>query len=168
MSHPTLPYLLSLGDSIPARDYACQSRATLLTGLYKPLSCFQTRVALVFTSSSFTMTLFPSPSSSHVWTSGHIASVEGTLKGWDQLLNLVLDDVEELVRGMSLPSSSLPATSDLITLRARTCSSNATDPATMLPVTPNQKRSIGLAVIRGTSLVVINPVDGYVPALLSA
>lgn len=25
--------------------------------------------------------------------------VEGTLKGWDQLLNLVLDDVEELVRG---------------------------------------------------------------------
>lgn len=26
-------------------------------------------------------------------------TVEGTLKGWDQLLNLVLDDVEELVRG---------------------------------------------------------------------
>jgi small nuclear ribonucleoprotein (snRNP)-like protein len=34
-----------------------------------------------------------------------IASVEGTLKGWDQLLNLVLDDVEELVRGTSLPFS---------------------------------------------------------------
>lgn len=25
--------------------------------------------------------------------------VEGTLKGWDQLLNLVLDDVEELIVG---------------------------------------------------------------------
>lgn len=59
--------------------------------------------------------------------------VEGTLKGWDQLLNLVLDDVEELVR----------------------------DPATLQPITPNQKRNVGLAVIRGTSLVVINPVDGF-------
>lgn len=26
-------------------------------------------------------------------------SVEGTLKGWDQLLNLVLDDIEELLVG---------------------------------------------------------------------
>jgi small nuclear ribonucleoprotein (snRNP)-like protein len=25
--------------------------------------------------------------------------VEGTLKGWDQLLNLVLDDIEELIVG---------------------------------------------------------------------
>jgi hypothetical protein len=26
-------------------------------------------------------------------------TVEGTLKGWDQLLNLVLDDIEELIVG---------------------------------------------------------------------
>lgn len=28
-------------------------------------------------------------------------TVEGTLKGWDQLLNLVLDDIEELLVGAS-------------------------------------------------------------------
>lgn len=36
-----------------------------------------------------------------------MSTVEGTLKGWDQLLNLVLDDVEELVRGQYEPLSNL-------------------------------------------------------------
>lgn len=29
--------------------------------------------------------------------------VSGVLKGWDQLMNLVLDEVEEVLRGMSFP-----------------------------------------------------------------
>ncbi|KAK4048455.1 U6 snRNP-associated protein Lsm7 [Microbotryomycetes sp. JL201] len=58
--------------------------------------------------------------------------VTGTLKGYDQLLNIVMDDIEEVIR----------------------------DPATGLPVSPPQTRSLGLAVLRGTSLVIISPVDG--------
>lgn len=33
-------------------------------------------------------------------------AVEGTLKGWDQLLNLVLDDIEELLVGKSGPKQA--------------------------------------------------------------
>ncbi len=51
--------------------------------------------------------------------------VVGTLKGYDQLLNLVMDQIEE--------QTSL--------------------------VEPTQ-RSLGLAVLRGTSLVVLSPLDG--------
>ncbi|TNY19047.1 U6 snRNA-associated Sm-like protein LSm7 [Rhodotorula diobovata] len=58
--------------------------------------------------------------------------VVGTLKGYDQLLNLVMDDLEEAVN----------------------------DPATGLPYVPARSRSLGLAVLRGTSLVVISPLDG--------
>ncbi|BGP03310.1 U6 snRNA-associated Sm-like protein LSm7 [Rhodotorula toruloides] len=58
--------------------------------------------------------------------------VTGTLKGFDQLLNLVMDDLEETVN----------------------------DPATGLPLVPQQTRALGLAVLRGTSLVVISPLDG--------
>ncbi|GAA5912928.1 hypothetical protein JCM5296_002528 [Sporobolomyces johnsonii] len=58
--------------------------------------------------------------------------VVGTLKGYDQLLNLVMDDLEETLR----------------------------DPDTGLPSIPPATRSLGLAVLRGTSLVVLSPVDG--------
>ncbi|ORY85995.1 hypothetical protein BCR35DRAFT_302629 [Leucosporidium creatinivorum] len=58
--------------------------------------------------------------------------VTGTLKGFDQLLNLVMDDLEEVLR----------------------------DAETGLPLSPPQTRSLGLAVLRGTSLVVLSPVDG--------
>ncbi|PLW42514.1 hypothetical protein PCANC_08630 [Puccinia coronata f. sp. avenae] len=60
--------------------------------------------------------------------------ITGILKGYDQLLNLVMDEVEEVVRE---PEGGAAASS------------------------PPTTRSLGLAVIRGTSLVVINPVDGY-------
>jgi len=59
--------------------------------------------------------------------------IVGKLKGYDQLLNLVMDDVEEILR----------------------------DPDTLLPMEPEKRRSLGLTVIRGTSLVVISPLDGY-------
>ncbi|KEI38295.1 uncharacterized protein L969DRAFT_50851 [Mixia osmundae IAM 14324] len=58
--------------------------------------------------------------------------VTGVLKGSDQLMNMVLDDVQELVR----------------------------DPDTLAPLDPAQYRSLGLTVIRGTAIVVINPTDG--------
>ncbi|BGP27498.1 U6 snRNP-associated protein Lsm7 [Rhodotorula toruloides] len=58
--------------------------------------------------------------------------VTGTLKGFDQLLNLVMDDLEEVLN----------------------------DPSTGLPLVPQQTRALGLAVLRGTSLVVISPLDG--------
>jgi len=51
--------------------------------------------------------------------------VVGTLKGYDQLLNLVMDDVEEQLEGQE------------------------------------KLRSLGLVVLRGTALIVINPVDGF-------
>ncbi|GAA5987864.1 hypothetical protein JCM11641_003513 [Rhodosporidiobolus odoratus] len=58
--------------------------------------------------------------------------VTGTLKGFDQLLNLVMDELEETVK----------------------------DPETGAAVVPPRSRSLGLAVLRGTSLVVISPLDG--------
>ncbi|EFP84386.2 Sm-like protein lsm7 [Puccinia graminis f. sp. tritici] len=59
--------------------------------------------------------------------------ITGILKGYDQLLNLVMDEVEEILR----------------------------EPEGATVTSPPKTRSLGLAVIRGTSLVVINPVDGY-------
>lgn len=42
-----------------------------------------------------------------------IVTVVGTLKGYDQLMNLVLDDVKELLRGTSILHYHLsPSTSD--------------------------------------------------------
>ncbi|KWU40979.1 putative small nuclear ribonucleo protein, partial [Rhodotorula sp. JG-1b] len=57
---------------------------------------------------------------------------QGEFSGYDQLLNLVMDDIEETLN----------------------------DPETGLPAVPPRTRSLGLAVIRGTSLVLISPLDG--------
>ena len=57
--------------------------------------------------------------------------VEGVLKGFDQLLNLVLDNCKEYLR-------------------------DAKDP---LRIT-DETRDIGLIVTRGTSVMVVSPVDG--------
>ncbi|KDN42200.1 U6 snRNA-associated Sm-like protein LSm7 [Tilletiaria anomala UBC 951] len=57
--------------------------------------------------------------------------VIGVLKGYDQLMNMVLDEVEEEVRH--------PETGELT----------------------GEKRALGLAVLRGTALTVINPADGF-------
>ena len=55
----------------------------------------------------------------------------GTLKGFDQLLNLVLDECEEYLR----------------------------DPEDPLKVT-DQTRTLGLLVCRGTSVMVVSGLDG--------
>ncbi|TPX60979.1 hypothetical protein PhCBS80983_g01449 [Powellomyces hirtus] len=57
--------------------------------------------------------------------------VVGTLKGYDPLLNIVLDDTEEFIR----------------------------DPEDDFRVT-DRKRPLGLVVCRGTAIIVISPMDG--------
>ncbi|KAH9807611.1 LSM domain-containing protein [Melampsora americana] len=63
--------------------------------------------------------------------------ITGILKGYDGLLNLVMDEVEETLK---------PEDSDL---------------QSHIPNPETKTRSLGLAVIRGTSLVVISPVEGF-------
>ena len=53
--------------------------------------------------------------------------VVGVLKGYDQLLNLVLDDVEEEVSASN----------------------------------PYKKRSLGLVVLRGPTVTLVSPLDGF-------
>ncbi|KAK9461837.1 uncharacterized protein V1516DRAFT_622094 [Lipomyces oligophaga] len=59
--------------------------------------------------------------------------ITGVLKGYDQLMNLVLDDVVEHLRGTIGEDGSPPE---------------------------DQTRSLGLVVTRGTLLVSLSPVDG--------
>jgi U6 snRNA-associated Sm-like protein LSm7 len=59
--------------------------------------------------------------------------ITGTLKGYDQLMNLVLDDVKEVI-----------------------ADTEATDDAPAQP----QTRDLGLIVARGTLLVSVAPVEG--------
>lgn len=69
--------------------------------------------------------------------------VMGTLKGYDQLMNLVLDDVQETLRGISPRKRTL-----LVLIRSTDDEGN------------ESSRNLGLIVARGTLLVLISPVDG--------
>lgn len=69
----------------------------------------------------------------------------GTLKGYDQLMNLVLDDVKELMRG---PSNAVRSS------RSTTNYMHADDEGN------ETTRSLGLIVARGTLIVLISPADG--------
>ncbi|KAF4342535.1 small nuclear ribonucleo [Fusarium beomiforme] len=69
--------------------------------------------------------------------------VKGTLKGYDALMNLVLDDVHEVVRA------------SLLLLYALTTNTETTDDEGN-----ESTRSLGLVVVRGTLLVLVSPVDG--------
>ncbi|KAG2179290.1 hypothetical protein INT44_006135 [Umbelopsis vinacea] len=60
----------------------------------------------------------------------YLFSVVGTLKGYDPLLNLVLDNTTEHIKDLE------------------------TDQYT------SQKRTLGLSVLRGTAIILISPVDG--------
>lgn len=64
--------------------------------------------------------------------------ITGILKGYDGLLNLVMDEVEETLKPDD-SDSHIPHHHSETT----------------------KTRSLGLAVIRGTSLVVISPVEGF-------
>ncbi|VBB82253.1 Lsm (Like Sm) protein, putative [Yarrowia lipolytica] len=64
--------------------------------------------------------------------------IEGTLKGWDQLMNLILDDVKETVYE----------------------DEESEDFAEFEGQKEGKVREIGLAVIRGPNLLSIYPLDG--------
>lgn len=67
----------------------------------------------------------------------------GVLKGYDQLLNLVLDDVEEQIQGGYI----IPCPPD-------SCLSDRfADPEPRI-------RTLGLAVLRGPTITLLSPVDG--------
>lgn len=73
----------------------------------------------------------------------------GTLKGYDALMNLVLDEVQEAVRGTFVCGLA--------------CWGLAKGGANMRETDDEGNettRSLGLVVVRGTLLVVISPVDG--------
>eukprot|EP01100_Stratorugosa_tubuloviscum_P012385 TRINITY_DN5869_c1_g1_i1.p1 TRINITY_DN5869_c1_g1~~TRINITY_DN5869_c1_g1_i1.p1 ORF type:complete len:115 (-),score=47.12 TRINITY_DN5869_c1_g1_i1:171-476(-) len=57
--------------------------------------------------------------------------VEGVLKGWDTMANMVLDDCEEYLRDIDDPSK-----------------------------VTSEKRKLGLVVCRGPALMLIHPLDG--------
>lgn len=86
--------------------------------------------------------------------------VVGTLKGYDQLMNLVLDDVKETLRGMFrihpsslsfLSSCNIPIEFVPLMLTFEMVVDDAGN---------ESSRSLGLIVARGTLLVLISPVDG--------
>jgi small nuclear ribonucleoprotein (snRNP)-like protein len=74
-----------------------------------------------------------------VWT------VTGTLKGHDQLMNLVLDDVKETMKGWWMIKERLKGA--MLIYDADAEGNTGT-------------RNLGLIVARGTLLVLISPVDG--------
>ena len=81
-----------------------------------------------------------------------MGTVTGTLKGYDQLMNLVLDDVKELLRGMIfLATPSLLGVYLLPHLLILLVADDEGNEST---------RSLGLIVARGTLLVLISPLDG--------
>ena len=73
----------------------------------------------------------------------------GVLKGYDQLLNLVLDEVEEQVQGKHFGLCSLLFTSTFLTV----CCRYPPDPEPRI-------RILGLAVLRGPTITLLSPVDG--------
>jgi U6 snRNA-associated Sm-like protein LSm7 len=70
-------------------------------------------------------------------------AVIGTLKGYDQLMNLVLDEVKEAMTGKQL-----------LAVGKHKLNHSADDEGNV------RYRKLGLIVARGTLLVVISPVDG--------
>jgi small nuclear ribonucleoprotein (snRNP)-like protein len=103
-------------------------------------------------------------------------TVTGTLKGYDQLMNLVLDDVKEITRGMSYPptlhlstltSHSPPFHAHLSLSFPLTSSPHPRLPHRTSRLTQatddegnTSSRPLGLLVARGTLLVLISPLDG--------
>lgn len=80
------------------------------------------------------------------------STVVGVLKGFDQLQNLVLDDVREESTGVYMAGLPFPGQLDV-----RTDLFDVSAPAT----DGRPARTLGLVVVRGPTLITISPVDGY-------
>lgn len=82
--------------------------------------------------------------------------VKGTLKGYDALMNLVMDDTHETVRGM--------CTYKNISTCNCCCNCYGTHRLTWEDHIDDEgnesTRSLGLIVARGTLLVLVSPADG--------
>ncbi|KAK1252501.1 hypothetical protein MKX08_003688 [Trichoderma sp. CBMAI-0020] len=76
--------------------------------------------------------------------------IRGTLKGYDALMNLVLDEVQETLRGELLLSPLATKFAHMIN-PGETKTDDQGNETT---------RSLGLVVVRGTLLVLISPADG--------
>lgn len=70
-------------------------------------------------------------------------AVTGILKGYDQLLNLVLDEVQEEIQGMSNTLQYLDLSKCQIVAEPEV-----------------HVRSLGLTVLRGPTITLLSPVDG--------
>lgn len=70
-----------------------------------------------------------------------LTPVTGVLKGYDQLMNLVMDEVVETYESEFYPATILPT-------------SKLTPDDAMPP------RNLGLVVLRGPNVVLISPTDG--------
>jgi U6 snRNA-associated Sm-like protein LSm7 len=72
--------------------------------------------------------------------------VTGILKGYDQLLNLVLDEVEEHIQGERAYQSL-----DTILISSH-----------QKPTEPEpHTRTLGLVVLRGPTITLLSPIDGF-------
>lgn len=95
----------------------------------------------------------------------------GVLKGYDQLVNMVLDDTVEYLRGELFVWSAIPLQLLLLPwprlgphhmvplFSPSACSlADASDPTT----TTEETRTLGLVVCRGPNVTVLSPEDGMV------
>jgi len=80
--------------------------------------------------------------------------VTGVLKGFDQLLNLVLDEVEEQVQGGHI----IPIAPYHCPFPSFPCRLPPTHPPFADP--EPRIRTLGLAVLRGPTITLLSPVDG--------
>ena len=84
--------------------------------------------------------------------------VSGTLKGYDQLLNMVLDEAVEYLRGMihrfPFPSSHSSVTDEFSCLIP-----SLSDPEDSSKIS-NNTRKLGLVVCRGTVVMTVSPTSG--------
>ena len=81
--------------------------------------------------------------------------VTGVLKGYDQLLNLVLDEVQEILQTGGCPSA---------TRTRKTAHTRSRLHFDLLPPVPEGEpavRNLGLVVLRGPTITLLSPVDGF-------
>lgn len=97
-------------------------------------------------------------------------AVVGTLKGFDPLVNLVLDDCVEFLRGgsaaslhawqrprMRAPRPSALSYGRCVHFRRLAGRADPSDPYKLTETT----RSLGLVVCRGPTVMLVCPMDGY-------